>query len=169
MKWPFDFSGAEQVAIEPIGAGHTRGASEVHAALFARPWSDGEIAALLHKSNVLGFAARQTSADQAMIGFVLARQAADEAEILTIAVRPDWQRYGIGRRLMDAVLAHAHGERLASVFLEVEEANEAALALYRRLGFHPIGDRPAYYPRPGAEPARAIVMRRDIKQTARPR
>ena len=63
-----------------------------------------------------GASAREAAArGGAMIGFVLLRTAADEAEILTIGVRPDWQGHGIGARLMAHVLAHAHRERLASV------------------------------------------------------
>jgi ribosomal protein S18 acetylase RimI-like enzyme len=67
-----------------------------------------------------------------MLGFVMARAAAGEAEILTIAVAPDWQGHGLGRKLMDAVLAKAHRDRIEAVFLEVDETNKPAIALYRR-------------------------------------
>ena len=78
-------------------------------------------------------------------GFVLARLAAGEAEIFTVAVARAHRRQGIGWRLMDAVLRELHAQRAEALFLEVDEANLAALALYRRLGFHEVGKRPRYY------------------------
>lgn len=162
MKWWQGFWGSAEVTLVPLTAEHARDAADVHAATFARPWTDGEIADLLSRPNVFGYAARPAQGGVALTGFVLVRLAADEAEILTIAVRPDWQGYGVGRRLMDQVLAHAHRERLASLFLEVDEANAAALALYRKLGFAAVGERPGYYRDRQGERRRAIVMRRDL-------
>jgi len=162
MKWWQGFWGSAEVTLVPLTAEHARDAADVHAATFARPWTDGEIADLLSRPNVFGYAVRPAQGGVALTGFVLVRLAADEAEILTIAVRPDWQGYGVGRRLMDQVLAHAHRERLASLFLEVDEANAAALALYRKLGFAAVGERPGYYRDRQGERRRAIVMRRDL-------
>lgn len=163
MKWWLGLWGTAEVTLAPLAAEHAPYAADVHAATFARPWTDGEIADLLHRSNVFGYAARPAQeSGAALTGFVLVRLAADEAEVLTIAVSPDWQNYGVGRRLMDQVLAHAHRERLASIFLEVGDANKPALALYRRLGFVEVGDRPGYYRDGQGGRRRAIVMRRDL-------
>ncbi|MEQ8401197.1 MAG: ribosomal protein S18-alanine N-acetyltransferase [Roseitalea porphyridii] len=162
MKWWQGFWGSAEVTLVSLTAEHARDAADVHAATFARPWTDGEIADLLSRPNVFGYAARPAQGGVTLTGFVLVRLAADEAEILTIAVRPDWQGYGVGRRLMDQVLAHAHRERLASLFLEVDEVNAAALALYRKLGFAAVGERPGYYRDRQGERRRAIVMRRDL-------
>lgn len=162
MKWWQGLWGSAEVTLVPLTAEHARDCADVHAATFARPWTDGEIADLLSRPNVFGYAARPAQGGAALTGFVLVRRAADEAEILTIAVRPHWQGYGVGRRLMDQVLADAHRERLASLFLEVDEANATALALYRRLGFAAVGDRPGYYRDRQGDRRRAIVMRRDL-------
>lgn len=162
MKWPFALGGAGDLAVRPLDTGGARAASDIHARTFARPWTDGEIATLVEQTSVVGFAAHEPAErGGAMIGFVLARRAADEAEILTIAVRPDWQGHGVGRRLMDTVLADAHRERVRSVFLEVDESNAAACALYRRLGFSVVADRPDYYRDPAANAGRALIMRRN--------
>ncbi|WP_306117305.1 MULTISPECIES: ribosomal protein S18-alanine N-acetyltransferase [unclassified Roseitalea] len=162
MRWLFGLWPADQIAIHPFEADHVHDAAQIHAANFARPWTDGEIATLSGRDGVFGFVARGTDWwGTATVGFVLARMAADEAEILTIAVKPDWQGYGVGRRLMDGVLTHAYRERIASVFLEVDETNAAARALYQRLGFVTVGDRPDYYAGADAQKSRAIVMRRD--------
>ncbi|MDE2333688.1 MAG: GNAT family N-acetyltransferase [Rhodospirillales bacterium] len=79
-------------------------------------------------------------------GFVLARVAADEAEILTIAVLPQARRTGLGGILLAAALAEARARGAVAMFLEVAEANQAARALYAGAGFREVGTRPNYYP-----------------------
>ncbi len=74
-------------------------------------------------------------------GFVLVRQAGDEAELLTIAVLPQARRHGIARSLLAAVLSRVPGP----VFLEVAADNMAALAVYADAGFKPCGRRRDYY------------------------
>ncbi len=150
------------LAALPLTSADVRIAADIHGEVFSRRWTDGEIEQLIAKPNVHGLLAR-TSDERAMAaGFVLARHASDEAEILTIAVRPAFQRRGIGRMLMDHVIARAHADRVASFFLEVDETNPPAMTLYRRLGFSPVGERPDYYRDPGQPASRAIVMRLDL-------
>jgi ribosomal-protein-alanine N-acetyltransferase len=170
MKWWQGLWGAADIAIAAMQRTDAVEASDIHRALFARPWTDGEIADFLGKASVAGFAAREPAArGGAMTGFVLLQTAADEAEILAIGVRPDWQGYGVGARLMAHVLAHAHRERLASVFLEVDETNAAAGALYRKLGFATVGERPDYYRGKSDARTRALVMRHDVASVRRAR
>ncbi len=78
-------------------------------------------------------------------GFILWRMVADEGEILTLAVDPDFRRQGLGRQLVNAVLTQAKEKKLVRFFLEVEEKNHAALALYKSLGFAAINRRVDYY------------------------
>jgi len=94
---------------------------------------------------------------------VLARQAAGEGEILTVAVARSHRRLGLGWRLMDAVLRELHAARSEALFLEVDETNAAAIALYRRLGFAEVGRRPAYYNDDQGRKTAALVMRRDLR------
>lgn len=170
MRWLQGLWGTGEVSISALAAEHAPYAADIHATIFARPWTDGEIAELIASQNVFGLAAHARSPRGATLtGFVIARAAADEAEILTIAVSPDWQGYGIGRRLMDRLLAHAHRERIASVFLEVDEANDPARGLYRKLGFAVVGERPDYYRDQNERRSRAVVMRRDVKQLRKAR
>ncbi|MBW8268375.1 GNAT family N-acetyltransferase [Caldovatus aquaticus] len=87
-------------------------------------------------------------------GFVLARVAAEEAEILTLAVLPERRGAGIGTALLRgaATVAAARGAR--TLFLEVSEANAAARALYAAAGFTGRGRRPRYY----ADGSDALVL-----------
>ena len=91
-------------------------------------------------------------------GTVLARVAADEAEILTIAVAPEAQGQGLGRTLLEHAMHEAAQQGAASMVLEVSVANQAALALYEGAGFTTVGRRPRYYPG-GAD---ALIQRRAL-------
>ncbi len=139
--------------------------STIHGAAFHRSWSDDEIAALLRDESILALVARRSSlfSAQRPVGFVIARKAADEAEVLTIAVLPDKQRRGIGRVLVENLLRRLYADRIAELFLEVDVANVAAVALYRRLGFREIGERTGYYRDPTGNRSAALVMRRDLR------
>lgn len=88
-------------------------------------------------------------------GFILARQTLDEAEILTLAVRPAARRLGIGAALVRTALVAVGAAGAKAMFLEVAEANEAAIHLYATAGFTRIGLRRDYYA-PGAH---ALAMR----------
>lgn len=135
----------------------------LHREDFPRPWSAAEFEALLLQGPVFGFAAVETGkARTGAVGFVLARLAAGEAEILTIAVSRPCRRLGIGRRLMDAVLRELHAQRAEALFLEVDETNAPAIALYRRLGFKEVARREGYYSGPAGTKSGALVMRRDL-------
>lgn len=81
----------------------------------------------------------------APIGFLIARHAADEAELLTIGTHPQVRGQGAGRRLLRHAMATLADRGAKRLFLEVDERNEAAAGLYRTLGAKPAGHRPGYY------------------------
>jgi ribosomal-protein-alanine N-acetyltransferase len=87
-------------------------------------------------------------------GMVMARVAADEAEILTLAVAPKARRQGIGRRLLSAAAGEAAARGARALFLEVSECNEAARLLYSHAGFTQVGRRDRYY----ADGSAALVL-----------
>lgn len=131
--------------------------ARLHAASFAAAWSpawdEAALAALLAAPGHFAF--------YHMDGFVLARAAGGEAEILTLAVMPSARRQGLGRALMLAAMAHAGQAGAGVLFLEVGVENRAALALYAGLGFAQAGLRKGYYAAPGAleKPGDALVLR----------
>ena len=83
-----------------------------------------------------------------------------EANVHTIGVDPAWQRQGVGRALLNALLAKAD-EAHAPVFLEVRTDNTAAIGLYEAHGFHRIGLRRRYYQPSGAD---AYTMARPARE-----
>jgi [ribosomal protein S18]-alanine N-acetyltransferase len=151
--------------VVPMEIDDCREVSELHGQRFPRQWSDGEFQKLLFEPNVFGFVARQTNAffSRPMGGFVLAREAAGEAEILTVAASEKFARLGLGWRLMQAALREATTRGAESMFLEVETENRAAVGLYGKLGFAKIAERPAYYTGADGRRTSALVMSRDLR------
>lgn len=163
MRIPFLKPRLRDYALEPLAVTDSSAISALHQEDFVRPWTDGEFASLLVQDTVFGYVARETGRGQdAPVAFVLARLAAGEAEILTVAVARTHRRQGLGWRLMDAVLRELHAARAEALFLEVDETNIAAIALYRRLGFSEVGKRPNYYQSVTGSRG-ALVMRRDLR------
>ena len=109
----------------------------LHATSFSDAWSAAFMRDLLDGPGTFAFITDN--------GFILARAAGGEAEILTIAVAPEQRRRSTGRALVRAAASHAQSLGATMVFLEVVTDNEAALKLYVGAGFEPVGHRKAYY------------------------
>ena len=148
-------------ALRPLRAAAAAECARIHAAGFAYPWGESELENLISDPSALGTAALDPSSGK-LRGFVLSRLAADEAEILAIAVDPALRKAGVGRDLLRAHLAEVAAAGAARIFLEVDEHNAAALALYARFGFAKVGERRGYYKQPDGKTASALVMRRDL-------
>ncbi len=127
----------------------------VHGASFKRGWGEDEIYRLLIENNVV---AHRAMSGARLIGFILARRAAGEAEILSVAIAPAWRGRALARPLLDLHLRRLAGLGVRSVFLEVGERNAPAARLYRRAGFREVGRRQGYY----EGGATALVLRRDL-------
>ena len=162
------FIPAPEFAVLQLETSQFRDAAAIHAASFARGWTDGEIQQLLARDVTFGKAARPVGKKN-IAGFILYTLVAGEGEILTVATAPQWRRYGIGEMLVKAALSHLSAERAEAMFLEVGDSNQAALSLYRKHGFTEIGKRQNYYgAAKGANAknlhtgATALVMRRDL-------
>jgi ribosomal-protein-alanine N-acetyltransferase len=136
-----------------------RDLAELHAECFRRGWSDEEFARLLLEHSVV---AHRAIVAKSLAGFILSRRAADEAEILSIAVAASRRRRGLARRILDLHLRRLAGLGVRAVLLEVDDENTAARRLYAHAGFREVGRREDYYARPQASPSRALVLRRDL-------
>jgi len=151
---------ANGLTLRPVGALDLDLAAQFHREAFAelgdRPWTRQDVAELLASPGVGGCFVRTEERD---IGFCLLRVAADEAELLTLAVAASHRRRGGGRALLQAAIDRARSAGAKSLFLEVEAGNAAARALYAQLGFQVVGRRASYYQRSGRPPAEALVMR----------
>lgn len=136
---------------------HANELAGLHAGLFEKPWDAGSFASLLMHPGSTSFLARAGNPPRT-VGFILCQLAADEAEILTLGVRKDSQRNGVARRLVEAIARAARKAEARRLFLEVGHNNNAALALYRGLGFQHVGQRKGYYEHAGAPAEDALVL-----------
>ena len=125
----------------------------LHAKCFSQPWSPETFSGLL---NVPGCVSLITRSCTSSYGFVLARQAADEVEILTIGAVPANRRAGVGQALFIALLSELRNA--STVFIEVDILNPGAIAFYVSLGFHKIGERKNYYAHSDGTKSDAITM-----------
>lgn len=154
------------VSIVPLTADDAERCAELEAILFPGdgPWSaDAFRSELLQPSNRY-FAAR---AFDELVGYagiaMLGSPGNGECEIHTVGVDPAWQRRGVGRRLMDAMLAIADAFG-GPVFLEVRTDNDAAIAMYEAYGFTIMGKRPNYYQPSGADAFTMCRKPREVSQ-----
>jgi [ribosomal protein S18]-alanine N-acetyltransferase len=131
----------------------------IHALSFDRPWGLMEFERLLAEENIAAHVAAGSGRGAAAEAFILSRIAADEAEVLSIAVSPDRRGEGVSHRLMRAHREALALNRVRMLFLEVEDRNAAALALYRRQGFQEVSRREAYYRKADGSAATALIMR----------
>ncbi|HZS63591.1 MAG TPA: ribosomal protein S18-alanine N-acetyltransferase [Xanthobacteraceae bacterium] len=132
--------------------------SHLHMASFRRGWTDGEFERLLIDRAVI---AHRATIGRKLVGFIISRMAAAEAEILSVAVDTSYQGRGIGAALLRLHLRRLTALGSRSVFLEVDEHNEPARRLYANAGFREVGRRAGYYPQDGT-PRAALVLRRDL-------
>lgn len=127
--------------------------AHIHGKLFPRGWSVAEIEALSRQADCeILVAQRVGGGGREILGFNIIRKAADEAEILSIAVHDKYHRHGIAENLMRDAILRLRRDRITQLFLEVDATNAAAAQLYKKLGFQIVGTRPGYYERP-AKPA----------------
>lgn len=131
----------------------------LHAASFRRGWSEQEVEGLLLERAVI---AHRAVLGGRLAGFIMSRLAADEAEILSVAVAARQRGRGLARQLLHLHLRRLAGLHARAVFLEVDEHNKAAIRLYDRAGFREVARRPNYYPGAEGRPAAALVLRRDL-------
>lgn len=133
--------------------------ARLHAASFNRGWSENEIEQLMLDRHVL---THRATINGRLIGFIMSRLAAGEAEILSVAVSASHRGKGLARRLLNLHMGRLLGLGIRVIFLEVDESNAAARQLYRRAGFGEAGRRQGYYTVPGGKPATALILRRDL-------
>jgi ribosomal-protein-alanine N-acetyltransferase len=154
-----------RVFVDEVGSSDADTLVDIHAEAFVRAWSADDFVSLINNENVFALGVRRESVFgmRRLNGFVIVRIAADEAEILTIAVRRASRGKGHGRLLMEEAMRRLYRERVAACFLEVDRGNDAAIGLYHSLGFEDVGVRKGYY-RAGVDPeGSALVMRLQLR------
>jgi len=154
---------APKAALRPANLADAPDLSTIHAeGGFSGSWTTGDFESLLADKAVITEIACHSRAPAKLFGFVMSRIAADEAEILTIAIRRTHRGNGYGRRLLDTHLPRLAASGVKMLYLEVEEDNKPAITLYENTGFIVAGIRKTYYRKPDGRLANAIIMKRAL-------
>jgi ribosomal-protein-alanine N-acetyltransferase len=143
--WFSQWWGGGTAVVEPASQRDAARLAQLHGASFHRGWGEGEFEAMMSERNTL---VHRLRLGRKIIGFAVSRMAADEAEILSIAI--------------DAGQRGLAGRGVRTIFLEVEENNQPARRLYEWAGFGVVGRRERYYQQTGGEQLNALLMRRDL-------
>lgn len=130
---------------------------------FQRPWERRSFLSELGLPGSENLAVRHSDpvGHKRIVAYIFFRRVADEMHILKIAVAPEWRCRGIATVLMEKSLELAVTKGCRAAYLEMRPANDAALKLYRKLGFHMIGMRKNYYPETGED---ALVMCKKLRE-----
>lgn len=130
--------------------------AELETVCFSDPWSENSIASELN--NRLSYWLVAVDNDN-VVGYVGSQSVLDYADMMNLAVSPDYRRQGIGESLINALVAHLKTKHILALLLEVRVSNTPAIALYEKLGFVQIGRRPRYYTNPRED---ALILRKEL-------
>jgi ribosomal-protein-alanine N-acetyltransferase len=126
---------------------------------FGEGWSRSQCAGILPLGGVRLVVAR--AADGEPAGFYLERRVLDEAELLLLAVDPQYQRRGLGTQLLESFIGNHDESDVARLHLEVRDGN-SAVGMYESFGFRPVGRRKDYYRGAEGEFNDAVTMIREL-------
>jgi ribosomal-protein-alanine N-acetyltransferase len=138
------------IAVRDAAAGDLPAIAALERASFDSPWSETQLAPALAGGGSRVLVAELAEAP-APVGYACWLTVADEAELLRVATDPRWRRRGVSTELVRQGLARLAAAGVRRCHLEVREDNAPAQALYRRLGFAPVGRRRGYYGAADAE------------------
>ena len=144
---------AVRCQIRPATTADVARLAELERICFSDPWSPAGLREMISATLTIGLVALS---GKTIIGYAIARYAADSGEILNLAVAPDHRREGVAAHLIDALLEGLRSRDIREVYLEVRESNGPARALYKDKGFTVAGMRRAYYRYPTED---ALVLR----------
>ncbi len=143
------------IVFTEMKAEHVPQVAQLEKLCFADPWSEMSIGSELR--SIWSYWVVALEADQ-VVGYVGSQSSVDEADIMNIAVHPDWRRRGIAQSLIESLIVELKNRGSHALLLEVRVSNEPAIALYEKLGFHQVGLRKNYYRNPKED---ALILRKE--------
>jgi [ribosomal protein S18]-alanine N-acetyltransferase len=143
-------------AIRALRAADIARIIEIENLSFSTPWQESTFRGLLRRTDTDLLGAERHGV---LIGYAIAWTVVDQAELGNVAVLPEARGLGVGRLLVETILARLRQRRALECFLEVRESNVGAQRLYRQLGFAVVGRRARYYLDPIED---ALVMRIEL-------
>jgi len=110
--------------------------------IYPYPWTRGNFSDSLNS----GYTAQVLLEGERIVGYSLMMLVLDEAHLLNLSIAKTYQKQGLGRTLLEHMVAIAKNSQMANMFLEVRQSNISAIALYENMGFNEMAIRRSYYP-----------------------
>lgn len=143
------------IRFEKMTDAHVAQVAALEAICFSDPWSERSVASEL--TNPLSLWMVGLEKEQ-VVGYVGSQSVEGEADMMNVAVHPDYRRRGIARDLVTHLIAALAEKGVCSLTLEVRASNAPAIALYEKMGFVQVGCRPNYYRNPKED---ALILRKE--------
>ena len=130
--------------------------AELEIQIFSDPWSENSIRSSFDNKISCWLVAE---IDGVVVGYIGSEAVLDSADMMNVAVSPDYRRQGIAEALVNGLSDALREKDIRFLMLEVRVSNMPAIALYEKLGFTVAGRRPRYYSNPRED---AYVMRKEL-------
>jgi ribosomal-protein-alanine N-acetyltransferase len=134
---------------------HVGAVAELEMLCFSLPWDEASVAGELSNPLSLWLVAEE---DGELAGYVGSQSVMGEADMMNLAVKPEFRRCGVGEALVQRLVEELKARQVYCLTLEVRASNGPAIALYEKLGFLPVGRRPGYYRNPRED---ALILRKE--------
>lgn len=144
------------IRLEEMKSAHVAQIAQMEKLCFSDPWSENSVASELDNPLSLWLVALD---GETVAGYVGSQSVLDGADMMNVAVHPDYRRKGIARELVTGLMNALIEKGVKSLALEVRVSNAPAIALYEQLGFQQVGLRPNYYRNPKEN---ALIMRKEL-------
>ncbi|WP_044470343.1 ribosomal protein S18-alanine N-acetyltransferase [Mannheimia massilioguelmaensis] len=142
------------INITPIQENDFERLFEIEQAAHLVPWSMGT----LKNNQGSRYINLKLIEQNQIIGFAICQTVLDEATLFNIAIDPNFQGKGLGKKLLSQLIEILREKAILTLWLEVRESNNTAKQLYDKLGFNEVDIRKNYYPNPQGGRENAIVM-----------
>lgn len=141
--------------ITEMNASHVPQVAALEKICFADPWSEMSIASELQSLWSFWLVALE---EDRVVGYVGSQSSIDEADIMNVAVHPDFRRRGVAEALIIRLVSDLKERGIRALLLEVRVSNTPAITLYEKLGFSQVGRRKNYYHNPKED---ALILRKE--------
>ena len=141
--------------IRPMEERDVSAVAALEKACFSDPWSENSVRSELSNPLSLWLVAEKGGE---VAGYIGSQSVLDAADMMNVAVAQSARRGGLARALIGALVARLDADGVRSLSLEVRVSNDAARALYEKLGFSEVGRRKNYYARPKED---ALILRKE--------
>ena len=143
------------IQLRLMDSSHVEKIAELEKLCFSDPWSVKSIASELENQLSLWVVAMD---GEKLVGYVGSQSVLGWADMMNLAVAPDYRQRGIAQALVNELIARLQQNQVTCLTLEVRVSNTPAISLYEKLGFATVGRRPNYYHNPKED---ALILRKE--------